>query len=470
MNSLKKNYIYNLIYQILSFIIPLFMTPYLSRTLGESGIGLYAYSSSVAYNFVLFGLLGVEQYGNRTIAGTRISKKELSKNFWNIYAVQLISSAFAVGIYGIFLLINNQNKEIFYVQAIYVVSTVVNVNWFFWGMEEFKITVTRNLIIKLLSVVALFLFVKSSQDAITYAFIMSISLLVSNASVIPFLKKRIIFIRPSIREMRKHFKPNVILFIPILAINIYKVIDKIMLGNISNLAEVGYYENTEKLVQIPVALITALGTVMLPRISNLVSNDNFEESKRYMRHSIIFSVGMTCSIGFGIMGISNNFVPFFFGNAFLRCIPLIHVLIPSCFFVGIANVIRTQYLIPLKKDSIYVKGIVYGATVNFILNLFVLREWGAMGAAFSTLMAEMVAFGYQCFEIRKEIHVFLYIKESMPLIFLGIVMYIIVRVCCFRNQSIIISLMVQTLIGMIVYVLGSMLYYKKNSKKEKENL
>lgn len=470
MNSLRKNFIYNSIYQILSFIIPLFMMPYLSRVLGEDGIGLYSYSSSVAYNFVLFGLLGVEQYGNRTIAGARSSKQTLSTNFWNIYAVQLISSVLAIGAYWIFLLLDNQNKEVFYVQAIYVVAIVVNVNWFFWGTEEFKITVTRNLIIKFLTVGAIFLFVKSSQDAITYVFIMSLSLFISNASVIPFLRKKIVFVRPTFKEMQRHLKPNLVLFIPILATNIYKVIDKIMLGNMSNLAEVAFYENTEKLVQIPVALITALGTVMLPRISNLVSNNNFDESSRYMRQSVLFSVGMTCSIGFGLMGISDNFVPLFFGDAFLKCIPLIHVLVPSCFFVGISNVIRTQYLIPLKRDGIYVKGIVYGTIVNFILNLLWLPEWGAIGATFSTLIAEVIVFGYQCLKIRREIHVFSYIKESIPLILLGFVMYAAVRASRSVNPNQFISLLIQILIGVAVYISGTAIYYKAHFRKGKEKL
>lgn len=465
MNSLKKNFLYNSIYQILIFIIPLFMTPYLSRTLGENGIGLYSYSSSVAYNFVLFGLLGMEQYGNRTIAGSRSNKYELSKNFWNLYTVQLTSSVLAIGAYGLFLVLDRQNKEIFWVQGIYVLAITVNINWFFWGTEEFKITVIRNLFIKLLSVGAIFLFVRNGRDTITYTFIMSFGLFISNLSVFPFLKRRIVFVKPTIREMSKHFKPNLVLFVPILATNIYKVIDKIMLGNISNLSEVGYYENAEKLTQIPIAMITALGTVMLPRISNLVSCNNFEESNRYMRQSVLFSVATTCSIGFGLMGISDSFVPFFFGNAFLRCIPLIHVLLPSCFFVGISNVIRTQFLIPLKKDSVYVKGIVFGTIVNFILNLFLLSKWGAMGAAFSTLLAEVIVFGYQCFKIRKKVHIFLYIRESIPLIILGVAMYIIVRSCRFANLSGVILIIVQILIGATIYIFGCLVYYKVNFRK-----
>ena len=100
MNDLKKNFFYNVAYQVLILILPLITTPYISRVLGADGIGIYSYTYSIAYTFALVMLLGINNYGNRTIAQYRENKEQVSKKFWGIYCIQFIMSAIVIIIYS----------------------------------------------------------------------------------------------------------------------------------------------------------------------------------------------------------------------------------------------------------------------------------------------------------------------------------------------------------------------------------
>ena len=163
MSSVKKNFLYNSAYQILNMIIPLITTPYISRVLGPKGVGVYSYSYSIAYYFVIFVMLGLNNYGNRTIAATKDNKQEMSKNFWNIYVTQFILGMSAILVYILYSLIYSSNPKISIILGLYVLSSAFDVNWFFYGMEKFKLTVVRNSLIKLTSLAAIFVLVKSDK-------------------------------------------------------------------------------------------------------------------------------------------------------------------------------------------------------------------------------------------------------------------------------------------------------------------
>ena len=178
--SIKKNLILNTMYQLLNIIVPLITSPYLSRTIGADGIGTYAYYNSIAYYFIIFIMLGLNNYGNRTIARTREKNSDLSRTFSSIYALQLIIGILVLCIYFIFaILLTDSDKVVAYVNIIYVASAIFDINWFFSGLEKFKILVFRNTVIKLLTFICILLFVKNADDLIIYVFIMSISTFIS---------------------------------------------------------------------------------------------------------------------------------------------------------------------------------------------------------------------------------------------------------------------------------------------------
>ena len=451
-NNIKINFIYNIIYQILLLILPLITSPYISRVIGAEGLGIYSYTYSIAYYFVLFAMLGINNYGNREIAKSRENKEQLSRKFCAIYTIQLITSIISIIAYIIYILcIENEYKLYAILQLIYILSNCFDVNWLFFGLEKFKITVTRNIIIKILSVCSIFVFVKDRNDLVLYTLIITLSALISQLALWPFVKKEVKFLKIRFSDLKKHIKPILILFIPVIAVSLYKVMDKIMLGNMTNVKNVGLYENAEKIINIPLGLITALGTVMLPRMSNLVSNGNQEQIKRYIDKSIEFIAFISVPISLGIMAVSKEFAPLFFGQEFTKSGEIIQYLAITVIFISWANVIRTQYLIPNEKDKAFIVSVVSGAIINIIINLLLIKRYETIGAAIGTLIAEFTVMIIQLFAVRKELNNKLHAKKFLIYFIKGIIMYTIVNLLKWLNMNYWIKIFDQIIVGIIVY-------------------
>lgn len=335
MGSIKKNFVYNSIYQILALILPFITTPYISRVLGAENIGVYSYTYSVAYYFVLVAMLGVNNYGNRSCARVRDDKFLLSKTFCEIYALQLILSILSSVVYiSYVVLFSTVDIRIALYQTLYVLSAAFDINWFFFSIEKFKVTISRNLFVKLLTMILIFLCVKSEASLGIYTLIMAGGVLISQIVVWPFLKKSIFFVKPKFREIIKHLKPNIVLFVPAVAVSVYKYMDKIMIGTMSTMLEEGFYAQAEKIIQIPLGFISALGTVMLPRMSNLVYNKRNEESKELIYKSMLFISFLSSALVFGLAGIASDFIPLFLGNGYDQCVDILVGLSFSVLFVA----------------------------------------------------------------------------------------------------------------------------------------
>lgn len=428
--------------------------------MGAEKIGIYSYAYSIATYFGLFILLGLNNYGNRTIASVRDDKDKLSKTFCSIYAMQVIMSLIVIVIYIIYVLFLSSDQLMAWIQLIYLISVALDINWFFFGMEQFKLTVTRNTIIKILNLIFIFILVKSKNDLYIYGLIMVCGPLLSQFILWAFVKRYVVLKKVSLSDVCQHIKPNLTLFIPVVAISLYTIMDRIMLGMMSNMTEVGYYENSNKLTQIPLMMITSLGTVMLPRISNMISNGKKEESIVYIQKSFIISVLLSTSMAFGLCAVSNEFVPIFYGNGFDKCKGVISILVLSSIFISCANVIRTQYLIPNKKDKVYIVSVFLGAIVNIIINLILIPKLMSIGAAIGTICAEFSVCAYQTYKVRNELDIELYIKQAVSFVLIAIVMFLVVKYIPFI-KSIFITLIIKILLGIVLYLFLLFVFCRK---------
>lgn len=456
--NIIKNFIYNSTYQLLLVILPLVTAPYISRVLGANGLGEYTYSQSIAYYFVLIIMLGLNNYGTRTIATVRDDKKKLSKTFTSIYLMQFFISIVVFMIYIYYTLNFKDNNTIFLLQGFYVLSAMFDVNWLFFGLEKFKITVTRNIVIKVIATVLIFIFVKRREDIFIYTIILSISFLISQVSIWPFVFKYTSFTKVGFKSVISHVKPNIILFIPTIAISIYRVMDKVMIGYLSNFNEVAYFENSEKFIMVSLGFINSLGAVMLPAMSNIISKNEKEKINKYLSISMQIVMLIVSAMAFGLAGISNEFIPVFYGNEFRESINILKVLSISMFFIGWANVIRTQYLLPNKMDKLYMKSVCTGAFINFSLNIFFIREFGAVGASVSTVITEASVAIIQTYMIRKEIDLKSYIKKSIFYLISGLVMFFVIRVIGYTLGISIKTVVIQVILGGVVYLILSIAY------------
>lgn len=461
---MKKNFIYNIVYQILILVLPLITVPYVSRILGAGGIGVYSYTYSIAYYFMLMAMLGLNNYGNRAIAKVRDDKENLSKEFCSIYAFQLITSITMIIVYLLYVFIfNNQYKAIALIQIMYVVSSMFDINWFFFGIEKFKLTITRNTMVKILSLVLIFTFIKTPNDVWKYTAILAGSTLLSNIFLFSFIKKYIKLVKVNKKDILKHLKPNLILFLPVIAVSIYKIMDKIMLGILSTITEVGYYENAEKITQVPIALITALGTVMMPRITNMLSNHQEDKVKELLKSTMPFVLFMTFPMVFGLIAVSKEFSTIYFGIQFEKCGLLIQLLSVTTIFLAWGNVIRTEYLIPKEKDRDFVISAFIGAGVNLIMNCIFIPKYASVGACIGTITAEFFVMFYQSWAIRKELPLKEYIKSSVGFFIKSIIMYtIILAIAKLMQYNGLKKIIVQIIVGVFVYGLLNIRYILNN--------
>lgn len=469
MSSLKKNILYNFGYQFLILFIPLVTAPYLSRIVGADGIGLYSFSYSTALYFTLLTMLGVNNYGNREIASVKHNKVKRSQTFLEIYILQVTVFILSISIYVIYTLNFAIDQKAALIQGIFVLSALFDISWFFFGMEEFKITVIRNTIVKVLTLLCIFLFVKESDDIYIYITIMSTGYLVSQISVWPFLKKYITFTKVSLKGILKHLKPNLILFIPVISVSIYKIMDKIMLGYMSSVEELGYFDSAEKIINVPIALITAIGTVMMPRMSNLIANQQIEDSRKYIDQTMLFILAFATGAMMGLISISQEFAVVYYGNSFDRAGTIMTYLSVTIVILACGNVIRTQYLIPAKKDKIFVTSAIIGAVCNLGFNLVLIPRYGAVGAAISTVIAEFLVCFYQLYNVRGKFSYLTYFKHECYFLIAGSLMYGTLYYIP-DNSNHVLNVLISILIGIFIYALLVILYIVKVQKWKPKKL
>ncbi len=425
-SKVKANFIYNTAYHIFLIIVPLITTPYVSRTLGAAGVGDYAFAYSIAHYFALFIKLGLDNYGNRAVAYIRDDREKLASEFWNIYCFQFLLSVSVVAIYLVYSFAFASNTQLSIYLVLYVISAGLDITWFFRGLEEFRITVTRSLVIKILSIIGIFLFVKTEEDTGIYTLILSAGVLGGQVFLWPRLFRYIRFVKPNKKDVIRHIRPNLILFLPAIAVSFYKIMDKIMLGLMSTTEEVGFYESSERIIKIPMAVIESLGTVMQPRMSNLISNN---ADRNYLgevlKKSLVVALFFSTAMGFGIMSISNELVPLFYGDGFEKCITLFQILLPSCMFLSFTNVIKSQVLLPKKKDKEYIIALFTGAAINLVTNSLLIPGYASVGAAVGTLLAEFGVCIIIAVIVRKDLRISDYAKIAIPFAFSGALMYCI---------------------------------------------
>lgn len=410
-SNLKKNISYNVIYQILNIIMPLVTTPYIARVIGVNGVGIYSYTYAIVQYFVLFIMLGLNNYGNRTIAKSRDNINSLSKNFWNIYTVQFVCFIVVSAVYWIYVFSTNKEYQIFFIiQYLFILASGIDINWFFYGLEEFKVTITRNIFIKFILMILIFVLVKNEDGLVLYTILMSMATLLSNGILWFYRKKMFDFKKAEVHEVIMHFKKNIILFIPVLAVSFYNIMDKIMVGNILNVTEVGLYENAEKIINVPLNILTALGTVMLPRMTNLVANKMENKVIEYINKTMKVSLFLAVPTIIGIYIVADKAVTIYLGQAFSGSIILVQFLSIIILFKIWANIIRTQYLIPKERDISYIISVIIGAILNVIFNIIFIRKFGTIGAVYGTIIAELSVCIVQTLAIVKELPILLYLK------------------------------------------------------------
>ena len=450
--SIKKNYIYNLTYQIIALIIPLITTPYISRVLQADGVGTYSYIYSIITYFVLFGSLGVMMYGQREIAYIQDNKEQRTRVFWEIVFFRFVTMLISLVTYMLVFGRTGNDVLLYRLFAIEIIANLFDISWFFQGLEEFKKTVTRNIIVKIIGIISIFIFIKTKQDLSKYILIFTLFNLLGNLTLWLYLPKYIKKVQIKELNIRRHVKPIITLFIPQIAIQIYTVLDKTMIGAIlGDMSQVGNYEQSQKIVKMSLTIVAALGTVVSPRIAYSIANKNDKKVNTLLAKSFRFVWMLGIPVMLGIIAVSDIFVGWFFGDGYEQSAILLKIGALLVMAIGLNNVTGMQYLIPAKKQNVYTKSVIVGAISNFIFNLFLIRVLKAEGAIIASVLAELIVLGIQLYYIRKDFDIGIVCKGCSKYVISGIIMFAISYLIGRIMAPTIYTTIIQIVAGMISY-------------------
>lgn len=454
--SIKKNFLYNATYQLIISLTPLITTPYLARVLGPNISGVYSFTYSIANYFAIFITLGVSTHGVRAIARCGDDRQLRSRTFWGVYSAQLLAGIPISILYALYCFtMHAGGMLVASVWGLYVLYAALDVSWLLFGCEEFKIPTVRSIITRLLMVASILLLVRTPDDLWLYCLSTAGAYFLNALLVWPFVRRYIGFERPALREVVFHFRANVALFVPVVAYSLYTTINDVMLGAFSTIDQVAYYDYSYKISRTFLHVITALGTVMLPRMSRAFTQGDRQGGLELLETSMWVMFVGAFALLFGIAAIAPDFIPIFFGQGYDACISLttfLSILIPV---VTITNVIGKQYLLPLGRDFEYTKSILAGALANVVLAGILIPGLGAWGAAIGTVAADFAILFVQLHSVRGELPFFLYLKGSLPFVLAGSAMFFIVRAVSLTTRGLnpLLALIVEVSFGALAYTM-----------------
>lgn len=393
--SIRKNYIYNLIYQILTLITPFITTPYISRVIGPDGTGVQSYTNSVVQYFAIVAALGTTSYGQREIARHRDDREMRTRLFWEIQILCGITTSLCIGAWAGVILFSREYTSFYLVLTMNLLAVAFDISWFFGGLEQYGMIVTRNIVVKLTGIVCLFALIKSKEDLLLYMAILGGTTLLGNLSMWGYL--RCFLTRIDIRSLhiKRHLKETLVYFIPTVATSVYTILDKTMLGWFtgSDKSQNGFYEYAMGIVNMGKLLIVSFNTVMSSRMSYLFGEENTQEIHNMIESSVDFVLLIGMPVTMGLAGIASSFIPWFLGDRYQPVVSLLYVSCPLVLIVGFSDCMGSQLLTPGGKRAQSGKVIVAGAMVNAFLNMVMIPRFHAVGACLASVAAELCITG-----------------------------------------------------------------------------
>ena len=424
--KILQNYFYNILYQLLVVLAPMITVPYVTRTLGAPMLGISDWTGSNVQWFVLFGIMGVSIYGNREIARVRDDKIKMSKTFFEIFTMQVMSMLLSTAVYCLYLFTVPAEVKLYAaIQTISLLSVMLDITWFFYGVEDFKTASIRNMIIKILGIILIFTFVKGPQDLALFIIINAGSGVLGQLIMWAQLKQYVTWTKIRFKDVLKHFKPNFMLFIPQIATSIYTMLDVSMLGYLyHDVSHVSFYNQAQRFIKMFLFFITSIGSVMLPRIANIHAKGQIDEVMRYLRTTFRMALYLAIPMIAGIISLIPYFIGWFLDETYQIVTPLIIFTTPIILFISLSNVFGTQYLLPVGRTHEYTRSVIFGAVTNFVLNAVLMPKFGAYGAITASVIAEFMVTFTQWISIRGQLNLGFKMSQIVKYVISAVIMMI----------------------------------------------
>lgn len=424
----------NFIMSASSIVFPLITFPYISRVLMATGNGKVATASAVITYFNMFASLGIPTYGIRACAKVRDKKEKLSKTVQELLIINSVTMLLTLLVFiGTVILVPEfaAEKELYVINGIGMVLNMFAITWLYNALEQYAYITVVNMIVKVVSLVLMFLLVKKPEDYILYG---AITVFASSASYVfnfVYATKFITLKKSGTYDFRVHMKPILRFFAMSAATSVYTNLDVVMLRFMQGNTEVGYYNAAIKVKTILVTLITSLGTVLLPRLSYYVKKEKIDDFYRMIGKAVNFVViaGLPMTIYF--MLFAGESIQFLAGKGYEGAVLPMIILMPTVLLIGLSNITGIQILTPQNLEQQVLNSIICGAVVDFLLNLVLIPRMASSGAALATTIAELVVLIVQCIYLKDIIKDIMKAVSGMKIVLamvFGIVGGIVVKI------------------------------------------
>lgn len=454
MSKITRNYVYNICFQLVTLLTPLVLSPYLARTVGATGLGVYAYVCSASNIICTITLLGTYNYGCRQIAYVRDDKTATDEIYNQIFSIRILLGLVGTVVYAMYVLISRKYINVFVVYYLWFVSMIIDPSWFFVGEEDMKPTALKNILIKVVSVLLIFLFVKNDSHVVRYTLIMAGSALFANLMLYAQLKKYNIHHHFSMQGFKRHLKDSIPLFWPQVATLFYLQVDKVMLQYLHpDVKQISYYDYGEKIVTIPLAFITTLSVVMMPRIANEYSKHNVDQMKELLLKAGSFSLMLAFPMMAGLASCAGNLIPWYLGEEYLPSISVIILVSPIIVTNSLSGISGNQYLVATNQTKVLLKAYVSAAVLNIVVNSALIPFYGCRGAAIATVGSATVSVCIQYYYMNKQLGVKEFVHYGMRYALLSIPVVIVAMVIGMKLAAAPMTSLLQVCVGGVVYLI-----------------
>lgn len=414
--SVKVNYILNLINTGTQMLFPLITFPYVCRVIEADGIGQINFFQSIISYISLFTCLGIPMYAIREIARDRSDVVQMNRTAMEILLLHSMLTLVGYAIVAILCLTVPQiqvNIPLFLILSLTIFFTAIGCEWFYQGIEDFKYITIRGLIIKTVSVVLLFIFVKSKTDLLYYGCYTVFGVLGGN--IFNFFRLRKYIHRENIifseLHIKRHVKPVLKVFSFSVVTSIYLQLNTVLLGFLKNALAVGYFAAATKVMQMLLTMSACLGSVMMPRASHLIAENKEDEFNRLIQKSYDFTMAIALPMTIGLIFCAPSLITALCGVKFEHSILPSQIIAPIILMVAISNVFGIQVLFPKGKINIVTLCCGIGAVADLILNLCLIPFFSYIGTSIAYLGAE-VATTVSMFFIGRRYIPIIYFKKS----------------------------------------------------------
>lgn len=414
--SVKVNYILNLINTGTQMLFPLITFPYVCRVIEADGIGQINFFQSIISYISLFTCLGIPMYAIREIARDRSDVVQMNRTAMEILLLHSMLTLVGYAIVAILCLTVPQiqvNIPLFLILSLTIFFTAIGCEWFYQGIEDFKYITIRGLIIKTVSVVLLFIFVKSKTDLLYYGCYTVFGVLGGN--IFNFFRLRKYIHRENIifseLHIKRHIKPVLKVFSFSVVTSIYLQLNTVLLGFLKSALAVGYFAAATKVMQMLLTMSACLGSVMMPRASHLIAENKEDEFNRLIQKSYDFTLAIALPMTIGLIFCAPSLITALCGVKFEHSILPSQIIAPIILMVAISNVFGIQVLFPKGKINIVTLCCGIGAVADLILNLCLIPLFSYIGTSIAYLGAEVATTVSMYFIGRRYIPI-IYFKKS----------------------------------------------------------